>query len=159
MHLQANELKAVAVMADMTESEKNITQDKCMSVKHFDYRCSRRRDSKGRTCHANQPAWLNFSVAVNSAEQTRPFYEQMTDQKRSPITFLFNAVFSDTKRLADYYDAMVVEGWVVDVQEQFCSVAQSANAEEEQIIVRACMQVQSILYIDKNGSKKLEFLQ
>ena len=158
MPLQVNELKAVAVMEDVMESEKNITQDKCMSVKHFDYRCSRRRDSKGRVCHANEPAWLTFSVCIDSAEQTKPIYEQMMDQQRGPLSFLFNAVFSDAKRLTDYYDAMVVEGYVVDVQEDFYS-ASLPELEEEQIILRARMQVHSIKYVGKNDCKTLSFLQ
>ena len=158
MPLQVNELKAVAVMADLLESEKSITQDKCMSVKHFDYRCARRRDSRGRACHANEPAWLTFSVCINSAEQAKPIYQQLTDSKRSPMSFLFNALFSDTKRLTDYYDAMVVEGYVVDVQEDFCSAALSGQ-EEEQIVLRVRMQVHSIKYVGKNDCKKLAFLQ
>lgn len=158
MQLRVNELKALVVIADLSESEKNITSEQCMSVQHFDYHCARKRDQKGRTYQAAEPTMLCFSVRINAADQAKPFYSQMMSQDAGIVSFIFNASFNDTHRLQKYDDAMVVNGFVVDVQEDFCSAA-ATEQNEEQIILRARMQVCSITYMGETDNKVLSFVQ
>ena len=157
MQLLSNELKAVAVMTDISESDSNITRDYCMSVEHFDYHCERKRDRDGRTYGASDPVMLCFDLRLNAADQAQPFYRQMKDDDSGIISFLFNATFSDTKRLSGYDEAMAVEGFIVDIREDFRSAA--LEQTEEQIILRARMQVRSIVYIGQNENKQLCFIQ
>lgn len=153
------ELKAIVVMANLLEEGVAITRDQCMSVEHFDYRCARKRDAKGRTYRASEPAILNFSVRINSAEQAQPFYKQLTDSGRCPLSFIFNATFANTsKRLTDYDDALVVDGYVVDVQEDFQS-SPMIEQREQQILFRARMLVRSIIYKGRNDNYSLCFIQ
>ena len=158
MSLKMNELKAVVVMADIREEGGSITRDKCMSVEHFDYRLERKRDYEGRTYAGNEQAMLCFTVRLNSAEQAKPFYEQMTSQENSPLTFIFNAFYSETKRLTDYDDALVVEGYVVDVEEDFRSAILN-NPNEEQIVLRARVLTHSITYIGAGNNKTIYIVQ
>lgn len=153
-----NELKAIVVMNNLLEASGSITRDQCMSVEHFDYHFAHKRDEKGHTYKASEPAMLNFSVRLNSVEQAKPFYKQLTVIEYGPLSFLFNAAFSDTRHLTDYDDAMVVDGFIVDVQEDFSSTALTAQSEE-QIILRARMLVRSVTYIGRNENKKLCFIQ
>lgn len=157
MQLRVNELKAVAAVADMTESEKNITRNQCMTLEHFDYRGERKRDSRGRTYQASEPAMLHFSVRINAAEQTQPFYRQLANMQHGVLSFLFNATFTGTGHLMQYDDAMAVEGFIVEIQEEFHS-AGSSEATEEQIVLHACMQVRAINYIRSNDNKTLCFV-
>lgn len=155
----SNELKAIVVMADLREEADSITRDRCISVEHFDYCCSRNRDEKGYTYHASIPAMLNFSVRVNAADQVKQFYKKITSNTPGAISFLFNASFSDAKHLTDYADAMVAEGFVIDVQEDFRSAALFGQ-DDQQIIARVRMQVHSITYMLSNaGTKTLAFVQ
>lgn len=145
MQLLSNELKAVAVMADLSELGMSVTRNQCMTVDSFTYRCARKRDSDGRTYGASEPATLSFCVRINAAEQAKPLYKQLTTKEHGFLSFIFNATFSDTKRLSGYDDAMAVEGYIVDIQECFNSAALSG--ENEQILLRAHMLVRSIIYI------------
>lgn len=158
MPLKMNELKAVVVMADLREEGKSITRDKCMSVEHFDYRLEHKRDYDGRTYTGNESAMLRFSVRINGAEQAKPFYEQMTSQENIPLTFIFNAFYSDTKHLMDYDDAMVVDGYVVDIQEEFRSAILN-DPNEEQIILHARVLTRSITYIGQENNKTIYIVQ
>lgn len=152
MQLLSNELKAVAVMADLSESSNGITSDQCMSLQHFDYRCVRKRDAKGHTYKAAEPVMLCFSVRVNTSAQAQPFYKQLTVNENGPISFIFNATFSDSERLTGYDDAMVVNGCMTDVQEDFHSVA-FPEQNEEQMILNARMIVHSILFLTERTKK------
>lgn len=158
MPLKMNELKAVVTMCNILEGEKSITRDNCMSVEHFDYRLERKRDYNGRTLTGNEPTFLNFSVRINAAEQAKPFYDQMTKQDNATWTFLFNASYSDTKRLTDYYEAMVVDGYVVDIQEDFRSAILN-DPDEQQVILRARVLTRSITYIGQDCNKTIYITQ
>ena len=157
MQSLSNELKAVAVMVDIAEEGGSITRDQCMTVEHFQYRCERKRDKSGHTYGANQPVELRFSVRINATDQAQPFYRQLTNEEHETLSFLFNATFSDTKRLSGYDEAMAVEGFIVDVQEDFHSAA-LLQSNEEQITLRARMQVHSIIYIGQDDKKTLCFI-
>ena len=159
MQLQVKELKAVAVIADLSEAGSSVTSDQCMTVEHFDYQCARKRDSRGVTYGASMPSDLHFTVRINNADQTKPVYQQLMETENNPITFIFNATFSDNKRLSAYDDAMVIEGFVIEVAEAFQSAALDAQ-KEEQILLRARMQVRSLTYIGQdNNTKQLAFVQ
>ena len=156
MQLLSNELKAVAVMANMTEAADGITSDQCMSVQHFDYHCAHKRDAKGRTYQANEPAILRFRVRLNSAEQAQLFYQKLTDSEFGFLSFVFNVTFSETGRLQDYDDAMVIEGYIVDLQEDFHS---AALAEREELITLSVrMLVRAITYLGQYDNKTLCFI-
>lgn len=158
MQLQVHELKAVAVMANLVESEKSITRDQCIAVGHLDYQCVRRRDGKGHTYGSSDPSMLTFTMRINHAEQAQLFYEQLTVNEHDPLSFIFNATFADNQQLSGYDDAMVVEGYVVEVEELFHSAAMT-EGEEEQILLRVRMQVHSITYIGRDDNKTLYFVQ
>lgn len=157
MQSLSNELKAIAVMADISESGTMVTRDQCMTVEKFQYHCERKRDSYGHTYGASDPVELTFCVRINSADQAQPFYQQLTEEEHDVVSFLFNATFSDTKRLSGYDEAMAVEGFIVDIQEVFHSAALSTQ-DEEQVLLRARMLVRSIIYVAQDDKKTLCFI-
>ena len=157
MQSLSNELKAIAVMADISESGTTVTRDQCMTVEKFQYHCERKRESYGHTYGASDPVELTFCVRINSADQAQPFYQQLTEEEHDVVSFLFNATFSDTKRLSGYDEAMAVEGFIVDIQEVFHSAALSAQ-DEEQVFLRARMLVRSIIYVAQDDKKTLCFI-
>ncbi|MBO4249759.1 MAG: hypothetical protein J5884_00730 [Paludibacteraceae bacterium] len=157
MQLLSNELKAVAVMADISENGATVTRDQCMTVEHFDYRCARKRDRDGRTYASSEPVELAFSVRINGEDQAKPFYRQLcSGDEYGVLSFLFNTTFQATGRLDSYEQALAVEGFVVDVQEDFHSAQTETN--EGQIILRARMLVRSIIYVGQNNNKILCFI-
>ena len=157
MQSLSNELKAIAVMADISESGTTVTRDQCMTVEKFQYHCERKRDSYGHTYGASDPVELTFCVRINSADQAQPFYQQLTEEEHDVVSFLFNATFSDTKRLSGYDEAMAIEGFIVDIQEVFHSATLSAQ-DEEQVLLRARMLVRSIIYVAQDDKKTLCFI-
>lgn len=159
MQVLSNELKAVAVLADISEEGSSITRDQCMAVEHFHYRCARKRDTKGHTYASCEPVELSFDVRINAADQAKPFYQHLTSgDDDTVLSFLFNATFSATKRLATYEQAMAVNGFIVDVQEIYHS-ASPIDDSEEQIILRARMLVRSIIYVEDDNQRTLQFVE
>lgn len=158
MSLKATELKAIVVMADLQEQDRAITSDQCMSVGHFDYACFRNRDGKGRTYHDSAPAMLNFVVRFNAIAKAKQFYQLIQNNDPGTLSFLFNATFSSDRYLDDYAGAMVVKGFIVDIQEDFHSKVSSVQ-EDKQMIARVRMQIHSIFYKSGNTTKELSFVQ
>lgn len=158
MQLLSNELKAVAVMSDLSQSGTSVTRDACMSVEDFRYSCARKRDWDGKMYGSTEPVMLSFSVRINAADQAQPFYAQLASEESSVLSFMFNATFSNTKRLSTYDEAIAVDGYIVDVEEDYHSAALSEQTEE-QMILRARMLVRSINYLAEGGNKTLTFIQ
>lgn len=147
----SNALTAMVVMKDMTNylssvSSSGIKKSDCRLALHFDYRCARKRDAKGHTYEASEPFMLSFSVQVTGTEQAKPFYQLLTSDENSPLSFLFDATFPN-ESLSSYGSAMVVNGYMVDVQEDFSS------QDQTQMILHARMIVHSITYIKESDTK------
>lgn len=158
MQSQTYELKAVVVVGDILETGGSVTQDKCMTVQRFNYTCQRKRDDTGKAYGPMDPVFLNFTIRVNSSEQAKPFYQNMVSTTHYPVSFLFNASFNATLRLADYADAMVVDGYVIDVKDNFNS-GTPGTSETEQISLDVQVQVRSITYLGRGNNKVMTFIK
>jgi hypothetical protein len=158
MQSQTYELKAVVVVGDILETGASVTQDKCLTVQRFNYTCQRKRDHTGKAYGPTDPVFMNFAIRVNSPEQAKPFYQNMVSTAHYPISFLFNASFNATFRLSDYADAMVVDGYVVEVEDNFNS-GDPDMEETDQMILDVKLQVRSITYLGKGNNKVMTFIK
>ena len=81
------------------------------------------------------------------------YYEQMHQNQPATFTFIFNATFGAYERLADYEDAMIVKGFVVDVEDDYTS----ADGEDaEQMLVHVRLLINSIIYNGRDRNRTLE---
>ena len=69
----------------------------------------------------------------------------------SDYTFLFNASFNDQQRLKSYDNMFIVNGYVVDVEDDF----DSGEKETRQMLVRVKLFVNAITYKGKMMDRQL----
>lgn len=157
--LYSNELKAV-VIADEFQTVQNVLKEKCLTLQHFDYHCEYNRNNNGEHFGSQQPAILNFTIRVNSMSQAYPFYKNLVAAGNFEYTFLFNPIFNANLRLSSYEDGMVIDGYVVSVEEKYNAGRNNEN-RDEQVTLDIQILIRSVVYLgrDANSALKNIFIQ
>ena len=71
------------------------------------------------------------------------------------FTFLFNATLFNRQYVTGYEDAMVVNGYVIDVEDDFTN-APTSEGNTEQMLIHVKLLVANITYIGVNGDRYIE---
>lgn len=158
--LYSNELKALVVPEDFLENPVNVMKEHCLTVQHFDYQCEHKRNASGEVYGPTEPVLLKFTVRVNSPRHAKSFYSNLLSNCHSNYSFLFNATFNANQRLGNYEDGMVVNGYVVSVEENY-STGRNMTGEDEQILLDVIIQVRSVTYLgrEEQNNYKSVFIQ
>lgn len=149
----SNHLKAVIYPENLLENDVRILREHCAMITQFSYQCSRSRNDAGYPYGKTLPSTIDFTVRLGVPEDGKLYYEQMHQNQPATFTFIFNATFGAYDRLADYEDAMIVKGFVVDVEDDYTS----ADGEDaEQMLVHVCLLINSIIYNGRDRNRTLE---
>lgn len=152
----SDHLKAVLYPENLMEVEENLEKRLCQTIQHFSYKCQRSRNDAGIPYGNTTPTELQFTVRLETPDDSKVFYQRMQQNELFDHTFLFNATFDQRDRLKSYDDAMIVRGFVVDVREDYDATVTS-NGTVQQILVQVNLLLSSITYVGKeNNSKILE---
>ena len=144
----SNQLKALLVTDNIAERGINVWQQNSFTVQHFSYECRRRRNDSGTPYGQTLPAFLDFTVKVASEDNGKVFFDRMLTNETFPYSFLFNASFNSMRRLSECEDAMVVSGYIVDLEETFES-APAADGSAEQMLIHARVLISNIAYLGR----------
>lgn len=144
--LYSNELKAFVVAEDFLENPMSVLKENCLTVQHFDYQCEHKRNASGEVYGPTEPVILKFTVRVNSPKHAKVFYSNLLSNSYFNYSFLFNATFNANQRLGDYEDGMVVNGYVVSVEENY-STGKNQTGEDEQILLDVTILARSVTYM------------
>lgn len=155
--LYSNELKAVVVTENFLDNPKSVMKENCLTIQHFTYDCVSRRNDKGELYGTNKPVLMEFKVRVNAPRHAKTFYRDLALNAPFDFSILFNATFNASNRLADYDDGMVVNGYVVQIQEEYHS-AQNEAGQNEQIILHVKLLVRSVIYLGRENHFKNTFV-
>ena len=158
--LYSNELKAFVVAEDFLDNPMNVLKENCLTVQHFDYQCEHKRNASGEVYGPTEPVILKFSVRVNSPKHAKVFYSNLLSNSYFNYSFLFNATFNANQRLGDYEDGMVVNGYVVSVEENY-SAGKNQTGEDEQILLDVTILARSVTYLgrEEQNNYKSVFVQ
>ena len=158
--LYSNELKAVVIADEFQGIMQNVLKEKCLTVQQFDYHCEYNRNHNGEHFGSQKPGILNFSIRVNTMLQAKPFYRSLVGTGDFEFTFLFNPHFGPNQRLTSYEDGMVIDGYVVSVEENFNS-AKNLYDRDEQVTINVEILIRSVIYLgrDENSGLKSVFIQ
>ena len=158
--LYSNELKAVVIADNFTDNPLNVLKEKCLTIQHFDYQCEHKRNASGDLYGVTNPVILKFTVRVNSPAHSRIFYQNLVANNSFDYSFLFNPTFNAASRLSEYEDGMIINAYVVSVEENYNS-AQNKNAEDQQIELDVTLLARSATYLgrDENNDFKSEFIK
>ena len=144
--LYSNELKAFVVAEDFLENPMSVLKENCLTVQHFEYQCEHKRNASGEVYGPTEPVILKFTVRVNSPKHAKVFYSNLLSNSYFNYSFLFNATFNANQRLGDYEDGMVVNGYVVSVEENY-STGKNQTGEDEQILLDVTILARSVTYM------------
>ena len=156
--LYSNELKAVVVMENFLENPLNVMKENCMTVQHFNYECEHKRNEAGEIYGAINPVMLEFTVGVNSPRQARAFYKELVSNEHSNYSFLFNVTYNENQRLNTYEDGMVVNGYIVHIEENYTTAAQQ-DGSNTQIELSVKLLSRSVTYLGADNNYKSIFIQ
>jgi hypothetical protein len=150
-------LKAVLYPENFLEVGGKLEKRLCQTIQHFSYKCQRNRNDAGIPYGNTTPTELQFTVRLESPDDSKVFYQQMQSNELFDHTFIFNATFDENDRLKSYGDAMVVRGYVVDVKEDYDATV-TKDGSVQQILIQATLLLSSITYVGKEdkGNKQLE---
>jgi hypothetical protein len=154
----SNHLKATLYTDDirsLDERKFRIPYDRCFTVLHFSYECCRERNKLGYPFGDTTSTILNFTVRLMSPEDGKPFYHQMQQNEPEFFTFLFNVTLFNRQAVTGYEDAMIVNGYVIDVDDDFTN-APTSEGDTEQMLIHVKLLVANITYVGLNGNRSIE---
>ena len=147
----SNHLKAVLFTDEMEEGGQNVLKEKCCTVEYFGYRCERSRNDAGFPYGVTNPAVLSFTVRLVVSKEGTIYHQRLLENTPSDYKFFFNATFNDQQRLKSFDNLLIVNGYVIDVEDDFNSDVK----ESRQMLVRVKLFVNSITYKGKTMDRQL----
>ena len=150
----SNELKAVIFRDNFLDNPRNVLKENCLVIQHFSYECERMRNNSSDVYGASKPVILKFSIRVNSPSHAREIYQRLALNGHFDYSILFNVTYDANLRLKDYDDGMVVNGYVVSVEEQYSSL-QDDKGVDKQMLLEVKLLVRSTLYMGREEQNNL----
>ncbi|MBQ2025806.1 MAG: hypothetical protein II215_04980 [Paludibacteraceae bacterium] len=147
----SNQLKAVFALGNFTD-EVVLYKQMCSTICQFDYACKRDVDEAGRQTGITNTTVMTVALKSATVDKYKELYKALKSTQISCFSVLFNAVFDQDNQLSDYYGGMVVDGYVVDIEESF-DVA-SLNPNGMSLTVKIV--VNTIKYVGRQTTKELQ---
>jgi len=148
----SNYLKATMLVGDITNESAQYYQSDCMTVQKFNYTIDRLLDSRGLPFGHTNVTTLTTTVRVMNKVQVKMIFEMLEKVNCNDFSFLFNATFAPDGMISDKDDAMLVRGVVVDIKENFNSVAKNGN---QQMLLTLKILIADITYLGSMSNKIL----
>ena len=149
----SNHLKAVLFSDEVQDGGQNVLKEKCCTLEYFSYRCERSRNDAGFPYGVTNPSVLSFTVRLVVPEEGTVYHQRLLENVPNDYTFLFNASFNDQQRLKSCDNMFIVNGYVIDVEDDF--TAGSKDKESRQMLIRVKLFVNSITYKGKMTDRQL----
>ena len=148
-----NFLKAILFTNNLSEVGGSVLQSQCFTVQDYHYHCYRNRDDQGNPFGGILSEYLDFTVIVSDLEACKFFFQAMDQSSNTPLSFIFNASFSPSGRLADYEDSLITYGYVISVEE---GSENDKDTAEEQILLNVRMKLSNMYFLGSNAVHYLE---
>lgn len=148
-----NFLKAILFTNNLSEVGGSVLQSQCFTVQDYHYHCYRNRDDQGNPFGGILSEYLDFTVIVSDLEACKFFFQAMDQSSNTPLSFIFNASFSPSGRLADYEDGLITYGYVISVEE---GSENDKDTAEEQILLNVRMKLSNMYFLGSNAVHYLE---
>lgn len=146
----SNQLKAVLFLEDVTEGIP-MRQEAGFTVQHFDYNCFRTRDRVGKPYGPTNASLMQITVKTLSVNGYKELYSRLNSAELYPFSVIFNATYDGYKILQDYADAMVANGYIVEIEEIFDSIGR----KKEGMMLNMKILLHSLDYLGKRVNRKL----
>jgi hypothetical protein len=153
-NLLSDQLKATLFPDALQDQGNNVLKEKCSTLQHFNYCCQRSRDDAGFPYGPTNTTVMSFTVRLVRPEEGTLYHQRLTENDPYDYTFLFNATFNEQQRLKGYDNMLVVNGFLIDVEDDFCTGGH--DKDDRQMLIHVKLLVNSITYKGKTTDKTLE---
>ena len=154
----ANFKKGVVILNDITENAFNVNSDLSLNamLESFSYDYVMPTNGAGKTFGATEPTILKFSIRLKNVTHGKILYQSAYQNESMKFTFLFDQTYDiDKTKITSYGYGMVVDGYVVHLEEDFHS-SKDAEGLDRQTIVHLELLLRSVTHISgMSGAKVL----
>lgn len=124
------------------------------TIQHFDYTCHRTRDIEGQPYGPTVSSLVTFTIRNVSVTDSKTIYGYLKDETSHDFTFMFNATFgTDSKEYISHESAMIVTGYVVDIEE-FFEASTTSVSEDQQMLMQVKLLINAISYMGEATDTK-----
>lgn len=151
----SNHIKGILYLGNMLE-DVQIEQKRCFTIQHFDYNYRSMLSSRSNLMNANEESIMNISIRVLPDMMMNSLYEAYDMNTRVILSVIFNGEFDDMDNLSLYDNAIIVEGYLIQLSEQFeRSTLQEGESNRALMDIKVIMH--SIKYVSNNSSLDVVF--
>lgn len=130
MSLLSNNNKVVLYLDNMLEHD-SITREQCIPVEYYDFELARSRNVYGEAYGLAKDSMLHFTVTVGTRYDRKSIFQRMTNDFSTALSLIFNVEYDEQGNVQQggYDGAMVLNGYFVDVQEEYLRSETGKNDE------------------------------
>ena len=147
-------IRAMFVAEDITMVKDGITKDKCYVVQHYSYDSQRDRVGVRMMSGTEDSSYITLVIRIANSGTGRQFYQQMTETAPFVYSILFNATFNSSNRLLDFDDAMMVKGYIVDIEEHI-NTGNLQQGDDTQVLMKVKLLLSTITYLGSEHNIEL----
>lgn len=146
----SNQLKTVLYLEDITMGIP-MRQVNGFTVQHFDYNCFRTRDGVGSPYGPTNASLMRITVKTLLSDGYKELYNRLKSTELYAFSVVFNATYDEFRVLKDYADAMVVNGYIVEIEEVFDTM----SGKQEGMMLNLKILLHSLEYLGKRVNRRL----
>lgn len=146
----SKQLKAVMFLEDITEGIP-MRQESGFTVQHFEYSCFRTRDNAGMPYGPSNGSLMQITLKTISSDGYKELYQRLNSMELYSLSLIFNASYDEYRILEDYADAMIANGYIVEIEEVFDTLDTQHNG----MTLNMKILLNSLDYIGNRVNRKL----
>ncbi|MCF0218974.1 MAG: hypothetical protein HUK14_04255 [Muribaculaceae bacterium] len=155
MKKSAQNLKATLILGDITERSTRASRDNSLTVLRYAMDCARVRQANGIPYERSETATISLTLKALDNDSCRVFYSWLVDKQRHTFSLLFNALYGPHKHLNTWDAGMVVDAYLVDIDEDFKSHHETPD-EIQQIAITLKFILLKVRFLGENDEKQLD---
>jgi len=149
-------VKVALYVRDITESGSGYVHRKdSITVRKYDYTMTRDVDSGKLADGLGTTDIFSVCIRVGARDNIRRFYECMTHSYSHTFSLVFNAKYGEDDNLYDYDGALLVDGYIVGIDEIYERT--KADTEGRQMFLEMRIRVRRVTYIGENENLYYSF--
>lgn len=148
--LISNNTKAVMTALDF-EAVAIVNRRDCYVIQNYKYVSSHPRDEQGKPYGTTNCALMDVVINIDSFHTVQTFYQQL--RKNEPYTYsiFFDVVYDSQNNIDSYAQAIKMEGFVVDIEENF-NTETPEDKKRKQMFFKVRLLLTKVKYICGNNS-------
>lgn len=148
-----NHRKTVLLIGNILDDNVRFGQEDCVVVQKFEYVFERTCNTNGIPTGTTINPVVEFSFKFMDDAKPKSLFKYLNSMELIEITFLFNVSYNDNRKISDYDNAIVMKGYVVEVEQDYHY--SGTNGEESQRIMKVKLLAADVTYVDDRSCKTL----